>query len=110
MSTQEFLQILSALMLADNTQRKQAEQCYNDLLDKNLKPTLEALVGFLSSTDFQVIHRSLAGVLLRRAIEKYSKLLDAAFVGAMRQSLITIWIAETDGHLLKRISHILAQW
>lgn len=103
------LSVVTALLSSDNVQRKEAEAFYNAYLNDNLIPTLESLINLISTTTAELIVRSMAGVLLRRAIERYSKDIDATATASMRGVLIQIWIAETNMGLLKRLAHVLAQ-
>ena len=100
---------LSALMSSNNDQRRAAEAFYNTQLESNPPSTIECLITIFSSTTSDFMARSLAGVLLRRAVEKYTKTLDPAMNVALRSKLLSLWTSENNGMLLKRLAHVLAQ-
>ena len=106
---QEIAAVLATLMSGDNVQRKNAEAYYENQLSVNLIPTLESLVAVLASPIWDRVVRSMAGVLLRRAIERNSEDIPADSASGMKAALIQIWKSELDTTLLKRLSHVLAQ-
>ena len=107
--TQDMISVLAALMSPDNSHRKKAEAYYNGQLSDNLMMTLESLITILSTANLDLVVRSMAGVLLRRAIERTSDSLEKNQVLLMRGALIQIWTTETNTLLLKRLAHVLAQ-
>ena len=107
--TEDMISVLSTLMSSDNSQRKQAEAYYNSQLIDNLMTTLESLITILTTTNLDLVIRSMAGVLLRRAIERTAKSLEERQILMIRSALIQMWTAETNTLLLKRLAHVLAQ-
>jgi hypothetical protein len=56
-----------------------------------------------------LIVRSLAGILLRRSIDKIPSTTPADTLNNIRSSLLQIWSVEDNRLLLKRLSHAIAQ-
>ena len=63
----------------------------------------------LSSFSQDISLRSLAGILLRRTLDKYSEKITSEQTHFIRQQLLALWNQETNSIILKRLSHILAQ-
>ena len=101
--------VVYALMSGNNDERRNAETYYNAQLVDNLMPTLESLVHILGKKSMDPVVRSMAGILLRRAIERNSSILNSDATKLMRETLIQIWITEDNTVLLKRLAHALAQ-
>ena len=53
--------------------------------------------------------RSLAGILLRRTLDKHCEKIPADRNVTIRQQLLALWKVESNTVMLKRLSHILAQ-
>ena len=105
----DMIAVLNALMSADNNHRQKAEVYYNTQLTDNLMSALESLITILSTPAFELIVRSMAGILLRRAMERATKTIDGQKLQMLKGALISIWTTETNAILLKRLAHILAQ-
>lgn len=103
------LQTLGALMSTDNALRAQAELFFNSQVESAIVPTLQELIRIFSEGSMELIIRSFAGVLLRRAIEKATKTLDPGVLNQLREALLSCWAQETNPNLLKRLAHVLAQ-
>jgi hypothetical protein len=101
------LAVLSALMSNDNEQRKQAEAYFSSALDADCGDVISTLCTIFSTTDGDMLIRSFAGVLLRRAVEKSD--IPAEMNAQFRASLMSMWKDESDTTLLKRLAHTMAQ-
>lgn len=101
------LQVLAALMSNDNAQRQEAESYFSGALEADAGDVISTLCTIFSTTDGDMLIRSFAGVLLRRAVEKST--LPAEMNSQLRASLMSMWRAETDATLLKRLAHTMAQ-
>ena len=106
---ENIIAVLAALMSGDNIQRRNAETYYDNQLLVNLIPTLESLITILANATLDIVVRSMAGVLLRRAIERTSKDVNMDTTKVMREALIQIWTTEKNTILVKRLAHVLAQ-
>jgi hypothetical protein len=104
-----FAAVLSALMSKDNQTRKNAEAYFTELLKNNLATTVETLVTVFITPTNDLVLRSFAGVLLRRAIENHSESMSKAQTFALRERMLTMWATEANHILLQRLSHIIAQ-
>lgn len=108
-SSDQFVQLLVTLMSPDNALRNQAEAFYTNQLESNTWNTFQELVRVLSEHQVENVARSLAGVLLRRAVEKYAKSLDPAVFAQFKTSIMELWASETNPEVLNKYSHIMAQ-
>lgn len=104
-----FSDLLLALTSNDKATRSAAEQFYQQQLSSNAETTINLLLDCLSTHSNAPVVRSLAGVLLRRAIEKQSKTLSPLTITELRNKLMNIWANEGDPHLLQRVAHVVAQ-
>ena len=106
----EMLAVLDALMSHDNKARGEAEAFFQSQLEANatgvVQQLLEIFGGNGSPVPSEVI-RSFAGVLLRRAVEKTN--FAPEINDQLRGMLITIWKAEKNPLLLKRLAHVMSQ-
>lgn len=100
-------QMLDALMDADNAVRRSAEHFFTERLNTDGVGMVQTLLSIFSDTSCITIHRSFAGVLLRRAVEKCQ--FSAEKNVELRSLLTHLWKNETDITLLKRLAHIMAQ-
>lgn len=104
----EYLNILSAIMRVDNVERNAAEARLSQLTEADATRSALALIEIMGSTN-EMSLRSLAGILLRRTLDKCSDRINPQQTTFIRQQLLTLWNIETSPILLKRLSHILAQ-
>jgi hypothetical protein len=106
----EMLAVLDALMSHDNKARGEAEAFFQSQLEANatgvVQQLLEIFGGNGSPAPSEVI-RSFAGVLLRRAVEKTN--FAPEINDQLRGMLITIWKAEKNPLLLRRLAHVMSQ-
>jgi len=105
----EFSTLLQTLMSTDNTARKQAEQYFSTSLSSNPIGGLQQLISYFSSAENDMVLRSFAGVLLRRAIDQHSKAIAPEMLAQLREALINMWVTEKESILLMRLSHAIAQ-
>jgi importin-5 len=104
----DLTRMLSTMMSTDNASRKEAEAYYNELLKSSSAATIDGLMSiFTSETD--LVFRSFAGILIRRAIESYGSGLVPSQVSDMREKLIGMWTREKHHVMLLRLSHVMAQ-
>lgn len=109
-----FVNILTALMSSDNVQRPQAEVMYNEMISTQLLLTVFELLTVFSTATFPLDLRSFSGILLRRVLEKtYQKenehLFTPEILAQIRNGLLQIWSSESEGVILRHLSHVLAQ-
>lgn len=105
----ELIPVLSALMSMDNKVRNDAERYFNCQLQDNFVTCLQALIQIFCCQENELVIRSFAGVLLRRAIEKFSDSMALNLVEQFRAQLMSMWSCETNSLLLQRLSHVMAQ-
>lgn len=101
--------VLEAMMSTDNAQRNAAESYYSSQLVADPQSTTFYLLKSFCAPTLSEINRSFAGILLRRAVEQFSKHFSADFVNHLRQELIKLWSMETNMTIMRRLSHIMAQ-
>ena len=107
----ELQQLLVNLQSSDNNVRKQAESFYSAQLEKSYESCMFELTTTIATASLGDDIRSMASVLLRQAIIKYSDELNREHSNQMFQKLFEIWSADiTSPLILKRLNHVLAQF
>eukprot|EP00937_MAST-01D_sp_MAST-1D-sp2_P008231 g8231.t1 len=97
--------VLNALLSPDNAARNAAEAAYNQALEGQLPSVAQGLLQTVRSAPDEV-HRTLAAVLIRRAIGPFSgrwQKLDAATQRAVQTELLAALAAETRPHLARKL-------
>jgi len=104
-----FAVVLTALMSKDNDSRKNAEAYFTNLQATNLYETIAQLNLCLGNHSHDLVVRSFAGILIRRAIEKCGESLTDEQIQITREQWLAMWVAESNHIMFIRLSHIMAQ-
>jgi hypothetical protein len=101
--------LLGELTSVNNSIRIDAEQRFNSLLESQTSASFGHLTQCFANKSIDINCRSFAGVLLRRAIERFGAKLPPSDIMQMRALLMKMWTYEANHIILKRLSHVIAQ-
>ena len=102
-----FIDLLSKLLSHDNGLRSQAEQAYQQLLEKEPVVAASNLITTLSSPQNDKAVRVLSCVLCRQLVKSHWPVLDANTRSRIQQCLLQALEAESDAHLSRRICFVI---
>jgi importin-5 len=110
-SKNELLSVISSFMSTNNNLRKEAEEFYSNRMTNDLFVTVQDLLSIITDDTVDISVRSLAAILLRRAVDNFQAKTEAnpEYFAQFRQALLGVWLNQSEKTILKRLCHVLAQ-